>query len=172
MKTTQSILIGIILLGFAGSARAEGMVAKADLKNSQGESIGTVEFYPKDDKVELVIEAKGLTAGKHGIHIHENGLCEAPEFKSAGPHFNPEHKKHGLENAEGCHAGDLPNLEVGEDGTVKTTLFSPGFKIEGEKSILKEGGTAVVIHAGPDDEKTDPAGNSGTRIACGVIKKV
>ena len=113
-----------------------------------------------------------LSPGVHAIHVHEAGRCDAPDFKAAGGHFNPENKKHGIENPEGHHAGDLPNLTVGANGkgTFKTTI--PGVTLAGDSatSLLKVGGTSVVIHEKADDMKTDPAGNAGARLACGVIQ--
>jgi Cu-Zn family superoxide dismutase len=107
------------------------------------------------------------------MHIHSLGKCDGPDFTSAGPHFNPEHKKHGHKNPEGAHAGDLPNLQVAADGTVKTEIVAKGVNLkEGDPdSLLKADGTSLVIHASADDEMTDPAGNAGSRIVCGVIKK-
>jgi Cu-Zn family superoxide dismutase len=108
----------------------------------------------------------------HGIHIHNVGKCEGPEFTSAGPHFNPSSKKHGTDNPEGPHGGDLLNLEVKADGVGKASLLDLNATLgEGPNSIFHEGGTSLVIHASPDDYKTDPSGNSRARIACGVIEK-
>ena len=144
--------------------------AKADLLDANGNSVGAAEFNPAADGVRMDVNIKGLQPGKHGIHIHAAGNCEAPDFKSAGPHFNPQNKKHGLSNPEGSHAGDLPNLEVDAEGNASPTATLKGASLgEGEDSLLHEGGTAVVIHAAEDDEVTDPSGNSGDRIACGVI---
>ena len=113
-----------------------------------------------------------LPPGKHGIHIHAVGKCEGPAFTTAGGHLNPDAKKHGKENPEGPHAGDLLNLEVKADGTAKATLLDTMVTLgDGPNSVFHEGGTAIVIHEKEDDYKTDPAGNSGARIACGVIQK-
>jgi Cu-Zn family superoxide dismutase len=112
-----------------------------------------------------------MPPGKHGIHVHAVGRCEAPEFKTAGAHFNPTDKQHGLQNPAGAHSGDLPNLVVDQEGRGKATFTAKGATLgEGKGSLLGPEGTALVIHADPDDEKTDPAGNSGARIACGVIR--
>jgi Cu-Zn family superoxide dismutase len=120
----------------------------------------------------MAVVVNNLPPGKHGFHIHAVGKCDPPDFQSAGGHFNPFGKKHGLKNPEGPHAGDLPNLEVGPDGKGKLETTVGGLTLgkEGLATLFGSNGTAVVIHAGPDDEKTDPAGNSGARIACGVIK--
>ena len=116
------------------------------------------------------MEVAGLPPGKHGFHLHDKGICEPPGFTTAGDHFNPLGKHHGAKNPQGKHAGDLPNLEVGPDGTAELTATAEGATLgKGTASLLKEGGTSLVIHAGPDDENSDPSGNSGPRIACGVV---
>lgn len=151
---------------------ADGASGAAVLKGPDGKQVGTARFTPADGGVRVEVEVAGLSPGRHGIHIHAAGKCEAPEFKSAGGHFNPFGKKHGSRNPEGVHAGDLPNLEVGKDGKAKATFTAKGASLqEGEGSLFGAEGTALVIHADPDDEKTDPAGASGARIACGVIER-
>lgn len=141
------------------------------LMNSEGERTGIATLEQAEEGVLIHLEAWGLPEGIHGFHIHEKGLCKKPDFESAGEHFNPTNAKHGFENPQGPHAGDLPNIEVGEDGTVKKTVIVDMVTLEkGEKnSLLHEGGTALIIHADPDDYISQPAGNSGARIACGVI---
>jgi superoxide dismutase, Cu-Zn family len=113
-----------------------------------------------------------LVPGKHGLHIHEAAICEGPDFKTAGAHFNPTNKKHGFENTKGPHAGDLPNLSVSTEGTVTADMVAKNVTLEEGKpnSLLKPGGTSLIIHSGPDDYHTDPAGNSGSRVACGKIQ--
>ena len=156
----------------AGALAADATSAHATLKDAQGQQVGTATLTGAGGVVKIIVEVKGLPPGQHGIHVHGAGKCEAPEFKSAGAHFNPAHKKHGLESAEGHHAGDLPNLTVGADGTGTFSGTLDGATLgQGSSSLLNPEGTAIVIHAGPDDGKTDPAGNSGARIACGVIEK-
>lgn len=142
-----------------------------DLMNNDGDAIGTAELTDEEDGVTVALQAENLEQGMHGIHFHQEGMCETPDFKSAGDHFNPENSMHGLENSDGPHAGDLPNIEVSEDGTVSQEFKAENvtLKIGEENSLLKEGGTALVIHAGEDDQKTDPSGDSGDRVACGVI---
>jgi Cu-Zn family superoxide dismutase len=149
---------------------AAGPSARAVLQDAQGKEVGTATFTPTKGGVKVHVQVAHLPPGKHGIHIHMVGRCEPPDFKSAGGHFNPFGKKHGLQSAEGAHAGDLPNLTVQEDGTAKASFTAKSATL-GEGSLLGPGGSALVIHADPDDEKTDPAGNSGARIACGVIEK-
>jgi superoxide dismutase, Cu-Zn family len=149
------------------------LTASAQLQNVDGEIVGTAFFTETaDGMVTVRVEVSGLesTGGMHGIHFHEVGTCE-PDFTAAGEHFNPTGAQHGLENPAGPHAGDLPNLEVDADGNVtyeETTdriTLSPG-----ELSILDGDGTALIIHANEDDQVTDPDGNSGDRILCGVVE--
>jgi superoxide dismutase, Cu-Zn family len=166
----QSLTALLVLLLPLGALAAGG--ARATLQDAQGKEVGTATFTEADGGVKLAVEVQGLPPGQHGIHVHGVGKCEAPEFKSAGPHFNPSHKQHGLENPAGHHAGDMANLTVGPDGTGKLTATLSGATLgAGPGSLLGAEGTALVVHAGPDDEKTDPAGNSGARIACGVVKR-
>lgn len=128
----------------------------------------------KDGSVKVKLDLKNIPFGPHGVHIHQNAVCDAPDFKSAGPHFNPTGKKHGFQNPEGHHAGDMPqNVSVGEDHmgsasfVLKDVTLTPGEPT----SLFANGGTSIVVHEKADDMKTDPSGNSGNRIACAVIKR-
>jgi superoxide dismutase, Cu-Zn family len=146
--------------------------AKAALADSKGANVGTAKLKETPAGVSLTIEVSNLPPGVHGFHIHTVGTCEPPDFKSAGGHFNPEGKKHGWENPDGHHAGDLHNLTVDAKGKAKAKVVVAGVTLaDGPNSLFHPQGTALVIHADPDDNKTDPAGNAGVRIACGVITK-
>ncbi|OAB40309.1 superoxide dismutase family protein [Paenibacillus antarcticus] len=171
-------LLSILLLVVAfvipeAFANSKEIQVKTSIIDTKGSEIGTAEITQKADRVQLHIEAKGLTPGTHGIHFHEMGKCEPPDFKTAGAHLNPDLKQHGFNNPKGFHAGDLLNIEVKADGTVIADLESQTVTLrKGEaNSLLKPGGSALVIHEKADDYVTDPSGNSGDRIACGVIQE-
>lgn len=138
--------------------------------NYDNDKIGTATFSEQPEGVEVKLKVEGLEPGMHAVHIHEFPECEAPDFKTAGNHFNPLSKEHGLMNTFGAHVGDMPNVEADLSGVVDTSLMLPEAKLkEGQKSLLRKEGTSIVISSGPDDGMSQPAGNSGERIACGKI---
>lgn len=144
--------------------------ARAELKDAQGRKVGTATFKPNRNGVQIKLKVNGMQPGEHAIHIHQNAKCDPPDFKSAGPHFNPAGKKHGLNNPDGPHAGDMDNFIVQHTGKANVTIDDPNVTLgKSDNSLFANGGTALVIHARPDDMKTDPAGNAGDRMACGVI---
>ena len=165
----------VILLALAVGANdlwAESKMGIAELINAQGKKVGKATFVEGKDGVEIAIEVYGIPQGLHGFHIHSVGKCETPDFKTAGGHFNPYARKHGLKNPDGSHSGDMPNLLIGPSGNSSAIVLVPLVTLgEGKNSLFQSEGTSIVIHAGEDDQMTDPSGNSGDRIACGIIKK-
>lgn len=149
-----------------GKMAAAGATARAELKDQKGQPVGEVTLTETPHGVLIKGTLSNIPAGEHAIHIHEAGKCEAP-FQTAGGHLNPGKKKHGVLVAEGKHEGDLPNLHVGADGKVQFDHFAHGLKL---KDMQDQDGAAVVVHASADDYKSDPAGNAGDRIACGVVQ--
>ena len=148
------------------AAAAAGATAKAELKDQKGQSVGELTLTETPHGILIKGSLSNIPPGEHAIHIHEAGKCEAP-FQTAGGHLNPAKKKHGILAAEGKHEGDLPNLHVGADGKVQFDAFAHDLKL---KDVQDQDGAAVVVHAGVDDYKSDPTGNAGDRIACGVVQ--
>lgn len=174
MRRLLAVCAAAVLVGGCASVTAEKepLSAEASLKDKDGKDAGRATIIETADGVRVAVTGYRLAPGTHGLHIHAAGVCQPRQFTSAGDHFNPTHKKHGKLNPEGPHAGDLPNLVVaasgegGIDVTTKAVTLGPG-----STSLFGPGGTSLVIHIAADDEKTDPIGNSGERIACGVIVK-
>jgi len=177
MKIFTVFLMSILLIsaplsiGNANERQFDaGLIALLD---SQGNNIGKAEFTELRNKgVKIHVEIINLPPGVHGIHIHEFGKCEPPDFTSSGRHFNPVGKQHGFNNPKGFHNGDLPNLVVGKDGKVIADFVTEALTLEEGQpnSIRRPEGTSLIIHEKADDYNADPSGNSGGRIACGVIK--
>jgi Cu-Zn family superoxide dismutase len=159
----------LFLLIYTPNVHAQSQ-GRADIKDAVGKSVGTASLRQSREGVRIALEVKGLPQGLHAVHIHSVGECEGSGFTSAGGHFNPMNKKHGLKNPDGPHAGDLPDRYVNKDGVGRyQTLMESMTLGAGETCILDADGSAIVIHATSDDNVSDPAGNSGARIACGVI---
>lgn len=163
----------VMLLGGCAGRMAEApapLSAEAVLKDKDGKQVGVATLIQTSDGTRIAVTGYRLTEGKRGLHIHEVGDCRPPDFESAGAHFNPGGKKHGKANPDGPHAGDLGNIDIGKagDGTIDITTKAVTLN-PGPTSLLGGKGTSIVMHAMPDDERTDPSGNSGARIACGGI---
>lgn len=163
-KHAAIAIMAVAALGASAQKKAGGPRVKVDLKDAQGNSVGTATLMQVKKGVRMRVQLENLPAGDHAVHVHETGKCDGPDFKTAGGHFNPDNKHHGYENPEGHHAGDTPSsVTVGDDK-------------KGEKMMLMEGAElasfanrSVVVHEKADDQKTDPSGASGNRLACGVI---
>jgi Cu-Zn family superoxide dismutase len=144
--------------------------ASAVLSAADGAKKGEARVREEADGLHVFVKAQGLTAGLHAVHVHTTGICTPPDFASAGGHWNPTGHKHGKDNPEGMHMGDMPNMLIGADGTGEMEYVIPGARLTaGSGALLDMDGAAVVIHAQADDNKTDPAGNAGGRVACGVL---
>ncbi len=170
----KPVMIGLLVACVAAvlPLAAQPQAVTVTLRNLQGESVGTATLSPvPGGGASIALDVKGLPPGEHAFHIHQVAKCEPP-FLTAGPHFNPDKKMHGLRNPMGAHAGDMNNFTVGADGTARVTIVNPQVTLgEGTNSVFAGGGTSFVIHAAADDMMTDPAGNAGARIACGMIVK-
>ncbi len=154
--------------------RATDTVASAVMRSSTGETLGTLSLHlAADGRLRLTGALTGIPAGTHGIHLHAVGRCEGPGFESAGGHFNPAGRAHGLENAAGPHAGDAPNISADASSRTAVHLLLAGASLDpGSAGYINDGdGVAIVVHAAADDQRTDPSGNSGARIACGVVAR-
>ena len=166
MLRSSALALGLVLAGCVPMAAPDVPVSTANLVSSSDAVLGTVRVFSEPTGVMLRIDATGVPAGQHGVHVHATGRCDPPGFTSAGPHWNPTDRKHGHRNPAGFHMGDLGNLGVGADGRLVAGLLVPQATID---ALRDADGAALVLHAKADDEVTDPSGNSGDRIACAVL---
>ena len=166
------------LIALSGCARDEAEVEPPSsdaseavlLQDPDGRLLANGAVTAESGGVRVRMEAAGLSAGTYAVHLHQTGRCNAPDFQSAGPHWNPTGRQHGRLNPLGAHLGDLPNLTVGADGAGSVEFLVAGASLgRGSRGLADEDGTALVVHAGADDYRTDPSGNSGARLACGVV---
>ncbi len=175
---SRRAFLPVILIPFVAGCSAAmrsttDNVATAIVRNASGTSLGSLRFEAGPNGVRMTGQLTGLPAGAHGIHLHAVGRCDAPEFTSAGGHFNPGMTKHGLLNPEGPHAGDLPAIGADASGRATVDVISPRVTLDEARvsGAFDVDGTSVVVHAANDDQRTDPSGNSGGRIACGVLER-
>jgi Cu-Zn family superoxide dismutase len=151
------------------AAGAQGGTATIAMRDPTGRDLGTLTATEHAQGISFTGTLRGLPPGEHGFHVHTAGQCD-PTFEAAGGHWNPTNAQHGTQNPQGAHLGDMPNITVGQDSTVNVQATTPGGTLRGQNAVLDADGAAVMVHAGPDDYRTDPSGNSGDRIACGVIQ--
>ncbi len=171
MQKISSLALALFAMLFASTSPSAAKT-KVELKDAQGKSVGNIVIWDQGPGVALELHLHDLAPGQHGIHFHAVPKCEAPDFKSAGGHFNPDNKKHGFDSPDGHHAGDMTNFTVNSDGKAEVHLEDKDVTLkDGPHSLLGKDGAAIVVHAKADDYKTDPSGNSGDRVACGVITK-
>jgi Cu-Zn family superoxide dismutase len=174
MRAALFVAAATVAAGAAGLVSArfdEPVAARASIKDAKGQAVGTARLTSTPNGVLLEADFNGLPDGEHAIHVHGTGRCEPPQYTSPGEHFSPQRKRHGFLDPEGPHAGDLPNIHVQAPAFTIEYLIDGVTLQGGANAILDRDGAAIVVHAEPDDYRTDPAGNAGSRIACGVIEK-
>ena len=162
-----TVCAAVVALGASASNAQETAGATAEMQNLEGQSVGQVQLRDSPNGVIVSGELTGLPEGAHGFHIHAVGACEPP-FQSAGGHFNPDDRQHGVENPQGMHAGDLPNIHVPASGELTVEHFAVGLSLD---DLFDDDGSSMMVHANADDYASDPAGNAGDRIACGVVSR-
>jgi Cu-Zn family superoxide dismutase len=165
------VAAAIVFAGHDPALAGNKTIGTAAVQSADGAAKGQARLVRVGNRVRLRLQASHLPAGRHGVHLHAVGNCTAPDFASAGPHLNPHGRMHGMDNPQGSHLGDLPNLVIGRSGKGSLTAWLRGTPDELGAELFDADGTALVIHAGQDDYRTDPSGNSGGRIACGVIRR-
>jgi Cu-Zn family superoxide dismutase len=153
----------------SGSVDKQG--ASATIVNRNGKAIGKAKIISTQKGLRVKVRVNGLAMGQHGVHVHSVGRCDDPTFASAGPHWNPTSKLHGLNNPNGSHIGDLPNMQLSKQGRGRLSYYITGATLMGDAGLFDADGAAIVVHANTDDQRTDPSGNSGDRIACGVFRR-
>ena len=165
-------MLSLILSGLISNSPVVHAAVTATMKDARGETVGRATFTEiKSGGVRIALDLHGLPPGEHALHVHEKGACDAPKFETAGGHFAPHGNPHGFDDAKGPHAGDMPNLVVGKDGALKIEIVNANLSLGSkDDSVLRPGGTALMIHEKADDYKSQPAGNAGGRLACGVIQ--
>ena len=139
------------------------------MRDAVGRDLGALTLSEAGPTITITGRISGLPPGEHAIHLHTAGRCDRPKFEAAGDHWNPTKRQHGTDNPNGPHLGDLPNFTIGENRSATIDLTTPGGTLRGENALLDSDGAAIVVHAKPDDYKSQPSGNSGERIACGVV---
>ncbi len=168
MRRLIFLAMPAIVISGCTNMRAEGgqdAAGRAELRDTNGNAVGRATLLSTATGARLTVEASGMQPGEHGLHVHAVGKCDAPDFASAGPHWNPTSKMHGRDNPMGAHQGDLPNIVIAQDGRGTLSFYLPG----SPATLFDADGSAIVVHAAADDYRTDPSGNSGGRIACGVL---